>query len=143
MYVPNNQLIYVVENPIELMLSFYIRYVSWTLTHEGSPIRQHSPSIVASPRRRKKYKSETSSTESATNVSSSQQTEVERTYMYSDTSTRSVKKMKMSTKALVKRLLGIVYIAIWSGLLMERWSANVRWTIYPQELNLQPRKSFL
>ncbi|CAI9292866.1 unnamed protein product [Lactuca saligna] len=28
-------------------------------------------------------------------------------------------------------------------LLMERRPANARWTIYPQELNLQPKKSFL
>ncbi|KAL7607193.1 hypothetical protein Lser_V15G20434 [Lactuca serriola] len=46
------------------------------------------------------YKSDTCSTESATNASSSQQLEIE---------TRVVKKKKKSsTKALVKRLLGIV-----------------------------------
>ncbi|CAH1444101.1 unnamed protein product [Lactuca virosa] len=105
--VPNNHPIVVVANATELMLPFYIRYVNQTLNHEESPPRQHSPPIVASPPRRKKYKSETSSTETATNASSSQQPEVERTYMSSDTSTRSIKK-KTRTKALVKRLIGVV-----------------------------------
>ncbi|CAH1436605.1 unnamed protein product [Lactuca virosa] len=113
---PNNQPISVVANPTELMLSFYIRYINWTLNHEESPPRQHypvpdSPPIVVSPPRRKKYKSETYSTESATNASSSQQPVVERTYMSSDTSKRSVNKKnkkKTNTKALVKRLLGVV-----------------------------------
>ncbi|CAH1415089.1 unnamed protein product [Lactuca virosa] len=54
------------------------------------------------------YKSETFSTESATNASSSQHPEIERTYMSSDTSTMLVKKKKTNTKALVKRLLGVV-----------------------------------
>ncbi|CAH1450767.1 unnamed protein product [Lactuca virosa] len=90
------------------MLSFYICYINWNLTHEESPPRQHSPPIVSSPPRRKKYNSETSSTEFATNASSSQQHEIERTYMSSDTSTRSGKKKKMRTKELMKRLLGIV-----------------------------------
>ncbi|CAH1430148.1 unnamed protein product [Lactuca virosa] len=55
------------------------------------------------------YKSEiqTSSTESATNASSSQHLETETSYMSHDTS-RLVKKKKTSTKALVKRLLGVV-----------------------------------
>ncbi|CAH1445497.1 unnamed protein product [Lactuca virosa] len=55
------------------------------------------------------YKSEieTSSTESATNASSSQHLEIETSYMSNDTS-RLVKKKKTSTKALVKRLLGVV-----------------------------------
>ncbi|CAH1416322.1 unnamed protein product [Lactuca virosa] len=55
------------------------------------------------------YKSEieTSSTESATNASSSQHLEIETNYMSNDTS-RLVKKKKTSTKALVKRLLGVV-----------------------------------
>ncbi|CAH1453067.1 unnamed protein product [Lactuca virosa] len=103
---PNNQPISVVENATELMLLFYIRHV--ILTHEESPPRQQIPPIVALPPRRKKYKSETSSTESATNAYSSQHPEVERTYMSSDTSIRSVKKKKTSTKALVKRLLGVM-----------------------------------
>ncbi|CAH1454158.1 unnamed protein product [Lactuca virosa] len=95
------------------MVLFYVRYVNWTLNHEEYPPRQHSPvrnspPVVASPPRRKMYKSETSSTESATNASSSQQPEIERTYMSNDTSTRLVKKKKTSTKALVKRLLGVV-----------------------------------
>ncbi|CAH1442010.1 unnamed protein product [Lactuca virosa] len=53
------------------------------------------------------YKSEieTSSTDSATNASSSQH--LETSYMSNDTS-RLVKKKKTSTKALVKRLLGVV-----------------------------------
>ncbi|CAH1420894.1 unnamed protein product [Lactuca virosa] len=51
------------------------------------------------------YKSDTCSTESATNASSSQHPEIETTYTSSDTSTRVVKKKKSSTKALVKRLL--------------------------------------
>ncbi|CAH1414874.1 unnamed protein product [Lactuca virosa] len=54
------------------------------------------------------YKSETCSTESATNASSSQPPEIERTYTSSDTSTKVVKKKKTITKALVKRLLGVV-----------------------------------
>ncbi|CAH1428498.1 unnamed protein product [Lactuca virosa] len=54
------------------------------------------------------YKSETSSTESVTNGSSSQHPEIERTYTSSDTSTKVVKKKKTSTKALLKRLLGVV-----------------------------------
>ncbi|CAH1454342.1 unnamed protein product [Lactuca virosa] len=54
------------------------------------------------------YKSDTCSTESATNASSSQHPEIETTYTSSDTSTRVVKKKKSSTKALVKRLLGVV-----------------------------------
>ncbi|CAI9265690.1 unnamed protein product [Lactuca saligna] len=62
---------------------------------------------LSSPQR-KKYNSETSSTESTTNASSSQQPEVERTYMPSDTSTKSIKKKKTSTKALVNHLLGVV-----------------------------------
>ncbi|CAH1442764.1 unnamed protein product [Lactuca virosa] len=55
------------------------------------------------------YKSEiqTSSTESATNASSSQHLETETSYMSHDTS-RLVKKKKTSTKALMKRLLGVV-----------------------------------
>ncbi|CAH1444171.1 unnamed protein product [Lactuca virosa] len=55
------------------------------------------------------YKSEieTSSTESATNASSPQHLEIETSYMSNDTS-RLVKKKKTSTKALVKRLLGVV-----------------------------------
>ncbi|CAH1425275.1 unnamed protein product [Lactuca virosa] len=54
------------------------------------------------------YKSEiqTSSTESATNASSSQHLEKETSYMSNDTS-RLVKKKKTNTKALVKRLLGV------------------------------------
>ncbi|CAH1450685.1 unnamed protein product [Lactuca virosa] len=78
---PNNQPISVVANPTELMLSFYVRYVNWTLNHQESPPWKHtpvrnspespppqhtpvrnSPPVVASPPRRKKYKSETSST---------------------------------------------------------------------------------
>ncbi|CAH1440110.1 unnamed protein product [Lactuca virosa] len=106
--VPNNHPIVVVENTTELMLSFYIRYINWTLNHEESPPRQHSPPIVGSLPRKKKYKSETSSTETATNDSSSQRPKVERTYMSSETSTRSVKKKKTITKALVKRLIGVV-----------------------------------
>ncbi|CAI9264708.1 unnamed protein product [Lactuca saligna] len=81
---------------------------SWILNHEESPPRQHSPSIVALPPRRNKYKSETSSTETATNASTSQPPEIERTYISSDASTRSVKKKKTSTKSLVKRLIGVV-----------------------------------
>ncbi|CAI9280985.1 unnamed protein product [Lactuca saligna] len=55
------------------------------------------------------YKSEieTCSTESATNASSSQHLEIETSYMSNDTS-RLVKKKKTTTKALVKRLLGVV-----------------------------------
>ncbi|CAI9270031.1 unnamed protein product [Lactuca saligna] len=55
------------------------------------------------------YKSEieTSSIESGTNASSSQHPEIETSYMSNDTS-RWVKKKKTSTKALVKRLLGVV-----------------------------------
>ncbi|CAH1413528.1 unnamed protein product [Lactuca virosa] len=105
---PNNHPIVVVANAMELMLSFYIRYVNWTLNHEESPPRKHNTPIVSSPPRRKKYKSETSSTEIATNAYSSQQSEVERTYMSSDTSRRSVKKKKTRTKSLVKRLIGIM-----------------------------------
>ncbi|CAH1425302.1 unnamed protein product [Lactuca virosa] len=54
------------------------------------------------------YKSETCSTESATDASSSQHLEIERTYTSSDTSTKVVKKKKTSIKALVKRLLGVL-----------------------------------
>ncbi|CAH1428399.1 unnamed protein product [Lactuca virosa] len=55
------------------------------------------------------YKSEieTSSNESATNASSSQHPEIETSYM-SNVTSRLVKKKKTSTKALVKRLLGVV-----------------------------------
>nr|KAJ0195262.1 hypothetical protein LSAT_V11C700357410 [Lactuca sativa] len=108
LFKPNNQPISIVANATYLMLSFYIRCINWSLTKEEPPTRQHSPPIVASPPRRKKYKPETSSTESAANASSSQHLEVERTYMSSDTSTRLVKKKKMGTKALVKRLLSVV-----------------------------------
>ncbi|CAI9294167.1 unnamed protein product [Lactuca saligna] len=102
--VPNNQPIQVVANETELMLPFYVRYVNWTLNHEESPPPQHSPvrnspPAVQSPPRRSMYKSDTCSTESATNASSSQQPEIE---------TRVLKKKKSSTKALVKRLLGAV-----------------------------------
>ncbi|CAI9301271.1 unnamed protein product [Lactuca saligna] len=107
---PNNQPIQVVANKTELMLPFYVRYVNWTLNHEESPPPQqsppqhsqvrNSPPAVQSPPRRSMYKSDTCSTESATNASSSQKHEIE---------TRVVKKKKKSsTKALVKRLLGIV-----------------------------------
>ncbi|KAL7609965.1 hypothetical protein Lser_V15G10052 [Lactuca serriola] len=95
-------------NETEIMLPFYNRYINWTLNHEESPPRQHSPPIVTSPPRIKKYKSETSSKETAINASTSQQPEVERTYMSSDTSKRSVKKKKTSTKSLVKHLIGVV-----------------------------------
>ncbi|CAH1423300.1 unnamed protein product [Lactuca virosa] len=98
--VPNNHHIVVVANETELMEPFYIRYVNWTLNHEESPPLQQIPPIVSSPPRRKKYKSDTSSTETATNASTSQQPQVERRYMSSDTSTRSVKKKKTSIKAL-------------------------------------------
>nr|KAJ0195213.1 hypothetical protein LSAT_V11C700372140 [Lactuca sativa] len=74
---PNNQYVAVVANEMDIMESFYIRYVNWTLNREESPPRQQSPPpIVASPPRRKKYKSETSSTETATNASTSQQPRV-------------------------------------------------------------------
>ena len=101
---PNNQPIQVVANETELMLPFYVRYVNWTLNHEESPPPQHSPvrnspPAVQSPPRRSIYKSDTCSTESATNASSSQQLEIE---------TRVVKKKKSSTKELVKHLLGVV-----------------------------------
>nr|KAJ0220665.1 hypothetical protein LSAT_V11C200070420 [Lactuca sativa] len=112
MSMPNNQPINVVPNPEELMLSFYVRYVNWTLNPIESPPRQHSPvrnspPHVASPARKRMYKSEieTSSTEFAINASSSQH--LESSYMSNDTS-RLVRKKKMSTKALVKRLLGVV-----------------------------------
>ncbi|CAH1442700.1 unnamed protein product [Lactuca virosa] len=102
--VPNNQPINVVANPEELMLPFYVRYVNWTLNPVESPPRQYSPvrnspPHVASPARRRMYKSEikTSSTESATNASSSQHLEIETSYMSNDTS-RLVKKKKTSTK---------------------------------------------
>ncbi|CAH1429083.1 unnamed protein product [Lactuca virosa] len=75
---------------------------------DGYGSRQSPPPIVASPPRRKKYKSETSSTETVTNASTSQQPQVEKSYMSSDTSSRSVKKKKTSIKALVKRLIGVV-----------------------------------
>ncbi|CAH1425429.1 unnamed protein product [Lactuca virosa] len=85
-----------------------------TLQTPQSPPRQHSPvrnspPPVSSPARRRMYKSEiqTSSTESATNASSSQHLETETSYMSHDTS-RLEKKKKTSTKALVKRLLGVV-----------------------------------
>ncbi|CAI9298274.1 unnamed protein product [Lactuca saligna] len=94
------------------MLSFYVHYVNWTLNPVESPPQQHipvrnSPPHVSSLARRKMYSSEieTSSTESATNDSSSQH--LETSDMSNDTS-RLVKKKKMSIKALVKRLLGIV-----------------------------------
>ncbi|XP_052626215.1 uncharacterized protein LOC128133191 [Lactuca sativa] len=125
--LPNNQPISIEASPTELMLSFYVCYVNWTLNHEESSPRQHtmvrnspespqpqhspvrnSPPIVASPPRRKKYKSETSSTESDTNASYSQHVDIERTYMSTNTSTRLVKKKKMSIKVLVKCLLGVV-----------------------------------
>ncbi|CAH1448597.1 unnamed protein product [Lactuca virosa] len=128
---PNNEPIRVMADATELMLPFYVRYVNWTLNHEESPPRQHSPvrnsppvvasppprqdspvrnspPVVASPPRRKMYKSETYLTESATYASSSQHPEIERTYTSCDTSTKVVKKKKTSTKALVKRLLGVV-----------------------------------
>ena len=54
------------------------------------------------------YKSKTCSTKSGTNASSSQPPKIERTYTSSDTSTKVVKKKKINTKALVKRLLGVV-----------------------------------
>ncbi|CAI9279643.1 unnamed protein product [Lactuca saligna] len=103
-YVPNNQPIQVVANETELMLPFYVRYVNWTLNHEESPPLQHSsirnsPPAVQLPPRRSMYKSNTCSTESATNASSSQQPEIETTV---------VKKKKSRTKALVKCLLGVV-----------------------------------
>ncbi|CAH1426508.1 unnamed protein product [Lactuca virosa] len=111
--VPNNVPIPVVANGTELMLPFYVRYVNRTLNHEESPPPQHSPvrnspPVVASPPRRTMYKSDTCSIESATNASSSQHPEIDTTYTSSDTSTRVVKKKKISTKALVKRLLGVV-----------------------------------
>ncbi|CAI9288282.1 unnamed protein product [Lactuca saligna] len=37
--LPNNQHIYVVANPTELMLLFYVCYVNWTLNHEESSPR--------------------------------------------------------------------------------------------------------
>ncbi|CAI9268580.1 unnamed protein product [Lactuca saligna] len=43
LFKPNNQPIYVVASPIELMLSFYVFYVNWTVNHEESPQRQHNP----------------------------------------------------------------------------------------------------
>ncbi|CAH1427562.1 unnamed protein product [Lactuca virosa] len=91
-------------------LCFRLRYGFWRRSQRQpeSPSRKHSPPIVTSPPRRKKYKSKTSSTETATNASTLQQSEVEKTYMSSDTSTRSVKKKKMSTKTLVNRLIGVV-----------------------------------
>ncbi|CAH1427483.1 unnamed protein product [Lactuca virosa] len=111
---PNNEPINVETNPEELMLPFYVRYVNWTLNPVESPPRQHSlvqnsPPPVSSPARRRMYKSEiqTSSTESTTNASSSQHLETGTSYMSHDTS-RLEKKKKMSTKALVKHLLGIV-----------------------------------
>ena len=33
-------------------------------------------------------------------------------------------------------------MVIWSALLMERRLANARWTIFPQELNLQNGKTY-
>nr|KAJ0190688.1 hypothetical protein LSAT_V11C800453850 [Lactuca sativa] len=111
-FKPNNQPINVVANPEELMLSFYVRYVNWTLNPVESPPRQHSPvpnspPNVDSPARRRMYKSEieTSTTESATNASSSQH--LETSYMSNDTSILK-KKKKTSTKALVKHLIGVV-----------------------------------
>ena len=83
---PNNHLVVVMENGTELKELFYIRYVNWTLNHEESPPRkQNQLPIVASPPRKKKYKSETSSSETVTNASTSQQPLVERSYMSSDT----------------------------------------------------------
>nr|KAJ0193139.1 hypothetical protein LSAT_V11C800398020 [Lactuca sativa] len=78
-FKPNNQPIYVVANLTELMFPFYLCNVNWTLKHQESPPRQHSlvphsPLVVVSPPRRKKYKLETSSTESSTNASFSQAT---------------------------------------------------------------------
>nr|KAJ0210275.1 hypothetical protein LSAT_V11C400222770 [Lactuca sativa] len=112
MSVPNNQPINVVANPEELMLPFYVRYVNWNLNLGESPPRQHSPvpnspPHVDSPARRTMYKSEieTSTTESATNASSSQH--LETSYMSNDTS-RLTKKKKTSTKTLVKHLIGVV-----------------------------------
>ncbi|CAH1414963.1 unnamed protein product [Lactuca virosa] len=70
------------------------------------------------------YKSETTSTESATNASSSQHPEIERTYMASDTSTRLVKKKKTSTKALVKRLLGVVADSVHSDAIHTKIEEN-------------------
>nr|KAJ0191150.1 hypothetical protein LSAT_V11C800449230 [Lactuca sativa] len=94
------------------MLPFYVRYANWTLNPIESPPRQHSPvpnspPHVDLPARRRMYKSEieTSTTESATNASSSQH--LETSYMSNDTS-RLTKKKKTSTKALVKRLIGVV-----------------------------------
>nr|KAJ0190074.1 hypothetical protein LSAT_V11C800453180 [Lactuca sativa] len=110
--VPNNQPINVVANPEELMLPFYVRYVNWTLNPVESSPRQHSlvpnsPPHVESLARRRMYKSEieTSTIESATNAYSSQH--LETSYMSNDTS-RLTKKKKTSTKALVKRLIGVV-----------------------------------
>nr|KAJ0226188.1 hypothetical protein LSAT_V11C100049020 [Lactuca sativa] len=89
--MPNNQPINVVANPEELMLPFYVRYVNWTLNPVESPPRQHSPipnspPHVDSAAQRRMYKSEieTSTTESATNASSSQH--LETSYMSNNTS---------------------------------------------------------
>ncbi|CAI9277948.1 unnamed protein product [Lactuca saligna] len=111
-FKPNNQPINFMATLEELILPFYVRYVNWTLNPVESPPRQHShvrnsPPHVASPARRRMYKSEieTCSNESTTNSSSSKHLEIETSYMSNDTS-RLVKKKKTSTKALVKRLLG-------------------------------------
>ncbi|CAI9277210.1 unnamed protein product [Lactuca saligna] len=109
MFVPNNQPVVVVANEMEIMWPFYIHYVNWTLNQvESSPRQQIPPPIVASSPRRNKYKSETSSIETTTSVYTSQQPQVERSHMSSDTSTRSVKKKKTSLKKLMKHLIGIV-----------------------------------
>ncbi|CAI9288409.1 unnamed protein product [Lactuca saligna] len=86
-----NHHVVVVANETKIMELFYICYVNWTLNHEESPPRQQIPlPIVASAPRRKKCKSKTSSSETATHASTLQQPQVERSYMSSDTSTRNV-----------------------------------------------------
>ncbi|CAH1426462.1 unnamed protein product [Lactuca virosa] len=90
---PNNQSVIVVVNETEIMETFYICYVNWTLKHVESPAREHiPPPIVASPPRRKKYKSETSSSKTATSASTSQTPHVERSHMSRHTSTSVLQK---------------------------------------------------
>ncbi|CAI9263972.1 unnamed protein product [Lactuca saligna] len=142
----------------ELMLSFYVRYVNWTLNHEESPRQEHSQIVYC---KKKKDEPNTHFVEEGVEEEEEEEEEEminedeEEAYYHGKqfeygglegevgrTPTHGEPSLYLGEHH-SETMTPIEHIAIWSSLLMERQPTNARWMIFPYEINLEPGKSFI